>query len=552
MSEPSKAKKSATFFGGAAILAVGVIAVKIIGALYKIPLGNILSNESFADFSTAYNVYTLLLTVSTAGLPVALSKTVAEYNALGRRNQVHRIFKVGVFTFFTLGLLSAVIMSVFAGPLSSAMSNPHAVLCVRVLAPAALFVCCMSSLRGYAQGHANMVPTTVSQIIEALCKLFLGLGLALLLLRWGYGQDGAAAGAIFGITVGTGLSLVYLIFEHIHTHRREPGGYTDTPQRGKEILKTLVKIAIPITIGSSVVSLVTVIDNAIVLDELRDMFLIQGYLPDLKLNLDPALDMARNLYGIYQKTMSLYNLPSSLMVPITASVIPAISACRAQRNERGAGKIAESSLRITAILACPAGVGMCVLATPIMKLLYCTFSEGLTVAEAELAGPLLSILAIASIFVCIMLVSNSILQASGRLYAPIITMIVGGVAKVTVNYTLVGNPNINVNGAPVGTLVCFALVAVLNLIIIGRTLPEPPRFSRVFAKPVLASVIMGAGAWAAYGFLSRSFGVTISTIGAVCVGGVIYLILVVALRMLSKDDLSLMPKGEKIGKILRL
>ena len=545
-------KAGSTFFGGAAVLAAGVIIVKIIGVLYKIPLGNVLTNESFADFSTAYNIYTLLLTVSTAGLPVALSKTVSEANALGRRNQVHKIFKVGVFTFFTLGLISAVIMSVFADPLTRAMSNPNALLCVRVLAPSALFVCCMSSLRGYAQGHSNMKPTAISQIIEALCKLAVGLGLAVLLLRWGYGQNAAAGAAIFGVTVGTFLSLVYLIFDHIITRRREPGGYTDKPLAGKSILKKLVLIAIPITLGSSVVSLVTLIDNKIVLSQLREMFLMQGMLPDFEAGLDPALDAARNLYGIYQKTMSLYNLPSSLMVPITASVIPAVAAFRARKDERGAGRIAESSLRMTAILACPAGVGLCVLSQPILALLYSTVSHGLTDEEVAIAAPLLSVLGIAAIFVCIMLVCNSILQASGRLYLPILTMAVGSVAKVVVNYVLVRNPVVNINGAPIGTLVCFALVAVLDLILIAKTMPAAPNFARVFAKPVLASVIMGAAAWGCYGLLHRFFGVLLATAGTIVIAMVIYFVLVVALRMISKDDLALMPKGEKIGKILRL
>ena len=551
MSEPRK-RTGGTFFGGAAILAAGVIIVKLIGVLYKIPLGNILPNESFADFSTAYNIYTLLLTVSTAGLPVALSKTVSEANALGRRNQVHKVFRVGLLTFLTLGLVSAAIMSVFAAPLSNAMSNPAAVTCVRVLAPSALFVCCVAALRGYAQGHSNMAPTAISQIIEALCKLFVGLGLAVVVLRLGYGANMAAAAAIFGVTAGTFLSLAFLVVDHIRTRRREPGGYTDVPQRGGEILKALIAIAIPITLGSSIVSIITLIDNKLVMSQLRDMFISQGFLPNLQTGADAALDAARNLYGIYQKTMGLYNLPSSLMVPITASVIPAVSAFRARREEAAVGRITESSLRMTAILACPAGVGLCVLSQPILQLLYTRFGDGLTPDEVLIAAPLLSVLGIASIFVCIMLVSNAVLQATGKLHLPIITMAIGSVVKVVVNYLLVRNPQININGAPVGTLCCFVLVAVLNLILIAKHLPAAPNFARVFLKPVLASAIMGGAAWAAYGLLQGRFGVVISTLGAIFIAAVIYLVLVISMRMLSKEDLTLMPKGDKIGRILRI
>ena len=199
-------EKKSTFFGGAAILAAGIAIVKLIGAVYKIPLGNILGDEGFGHFNNAYVIYNLLLMVSTAGLPVALSKTISEANALGRRNQVHRVFNVALVTFFLLGAVSFAVMFLFAQPLADLQGDGMAVYAVQAIAPACFFVCVLSTFRGYAQGHSNMVPTAVSQIIEALGKLIIGLALAWFLVQQGMSSAFSAAGAIFGVTCGAASS----------------------------------------------------------------------------------------------------------------------------------------------------------------------------------------------------------------------------------------------------------------------------------------------------------------------------------------------------------
>ena len=163
-----RTQKSNTFFGGAAILAVSIAIVKIIGALYKIPLGRILGDVGFGHFNNAYAIYNLLLMISTAGLPVAMSKTISEANALDRRNQVNRVFRVALVTFVILGSISSLVMFVFAQPLANLQGDSLAAPAVRVMALSCFFVCTMSAYRGYAQGHSDMVPTAVSQVLEAL------------------------------------------------------------------------------------------------------------------------------------------------------------------------------------------------------------------------------------------------------------------------------------------------------------------------------------------------------------------------------------------------
>ena len=538
-------EQKSTFFGGAAILAVGIAIVKLIGALYKIPLGNILDDEGFGHFNNAYVIYNLLLMVSTAGLPVALSKSISEASTLGRRNQVHRIFNVALVTFFVLGTISFAVMFALAQPLADLQGDGAAVQAVRAIAPACFFVCVLSTFRGYAQGHGNMVPTAVSQIIEALGKLIIGLALSWVLVRAGASSADAAAGAIFGVTCGAGICLIYLIVEHVHRRRSEPGRPTDVPEPPGTILKRLLVIAVPITLCASVTPITSWLDTAQVQNILRDVMNAQpAQWYEAQKLLDPdVVDPVVAAYGAYQKAITIYNLPSSFMVAITASVIPAISACRARRDYQGAGRIAESSMRMGMLLALPAGVGLAVLSSPIMYLLYAD-------SDHAIADPSMMILGIASIFVCVMLVCNSVLQASGFVNLPIFIMIAGCAAKLIVNNFMVRQ--MGAVGAAVGTLVCYVIVAVLELLLIKRVIPAPPRYTQVFAKPMVAAGVMGMAVWAAYGLVSRLFGNTLSTLIAIAAGVAVYAVLVVVLKAISREDLALMPKGDKIAKLLRL
>ena len=544
----AQTQKQNSFFGGAAILAAGILIVKLIGMFYKIPLINIIGEAGAADFNNAYNIYAVLLTVSTAGLPVAVSKLVSEANALDRRNQVRRTFRLALVLFLALGLVSFLVMFFRADALAGMMNDSKAAAGIRALAPAVVCVGCLAALRGYSQGHSNMAPTSVSQIIEALCKLVVGLGLAFWLVKQGKDPDVAAAGAITGVTVGTVVALAYMVLDFLLSRGREDIRGTDRPDSAGSILVNILKIAVPITLSSSMVGIVTVIDSS----------LVQGQLQSA---LDLTEQASRTLYGNYSGALNIYNLPTSLMAAITASVIPAVSAALARRDRRGAARITGSALRITALLSFPMGVGLFVLGTPIIRLLF----PKLNVA---VAGPLLSTLGIATPFVCMVLVCNSVLQAHGFINLPVIVMVLGGIVKIVNNYNLVGA--IGIAGAPVGNILCFGLALVLDLVVITRVIPNRPRLLPIFAKPAVASAVMGGAAWAVYGLLSRILsseqvdqaGQTVRAVSrmgnavgiflAIAVAGVVYLVLVIALRAISRDDLALMPKGDKLARLLRL
>ncbi len=417
------------------------------------------------------------------------------------------------------------------------LNNPNAAYGIKALAPGVVCVGCLAAFRGFAQGSFRMTPTAVSQIIEAVSKLFIGLGLSMYVVSLGYEDYIAAAAAIVGVTVGSVLALVYMLIDYLRHRPRTLG--TDTPDASGAILKRLLSIAIPITLSASMVSIITLIDTSLVQGQLQNAL---GY----------TLKETRHLYGTYSSGMNLYNLPSSMMTALTISVIPTVSASLARNDRVHTSRVINSSLRVTGLMAFPMGLGLWALAEPIMKLCYPRY-------DSELGGSLLAVLGIASMFVCLMLISNSILQSYGRVHVPVFTMLIGGVVKIIFNYNLTAVPSINIHAAPYGTLVCFVIVSSLNLFFVYRTMEDKPNYFKVFAKPLIASIVMAVCARFSYRFFAAHIalgGATttqIVNVGlAVVLAVIVYVALVLALRIVTRDDLALLPKGEKLARILHV
>lgn len=553
MSNETNQQKKGSFYSGAALLAVSATIVKILGGIFKIPLARILSEEAYGDFNSAYNIYSLFLTIATAGFPVALSKSVAEANALNRHNQVRRTFRAALWIFIVLGGFSFVMMFFFPDFCASVLLNNYrARNCVLALSVSVFCTCIASAYRGFAQGHQNMKPTSFSQMIESLFKLVVGLGLVFY-IGYAYStvanvSEMQAVGATIGVSVGSVASLIYLIFSQ--RKARDEVKSNDVPDRYATIIRYLLSIAIPITLGSASTSIVTLIDTNQVMGILASQFtdaaqaLVGTAAYAGKTVSEIATDLAAQPYGLYSKTMSLYNLPAFFMVPFTASVIPAVSAAFARKNYQEARMVSESGLKIGFLVACPMGIGLSALAGPICQLVL-----GL---DASAAGPLLSVLGIAAIFICITNLCQSILNACGKMWYPIISVIIGGVVKIVVNRFLVSIPSIGIYGAPYGTLACFLVAAALNLFFVKRFVPQPPRYLQIFPKITISCLIMGAAAWGVQGLLTDLIGNTLSTGVGIVVAVAIYFLLIVLLKVFNKQDMELMPKGDKIAKILKI
>ena len=531
-------KKGQNYLHGAAILTAGVIVMKILGFLYKMPIGNIIGDDGYSMFLATYNVYNVFLTLSTAGLPIALARLISEANAEKRPMQVRRTFTVAWWTFFVIGLVCSLIMALFPRQIAGEiLHNPDAALSIRVMSPSVLLVCLVSAYRGYCQGFGDMIPTTVGQVLEVLVKFAAGLALAWFFMSRGHGKPMGSAGAIFGVTAGSAAALVYMWLHKRRHYRDEAIENPDTPDSDSRIFRRFLRIGIPIALGSSVLALLNLVDSSLCMGRLQQA---AGF----------SYMEAKVLYGVYGKAQTIFNLPAAIITPLTISVVPAITSAIVRRENDEATKISEDSMRIAAVLSLPMGVGLAVLARPIMDTIY---------HGSHPAGPsLLALLGLASVFVCMVLMENAVLQATGHELLPMISMIIGGVVKVVINYFLVADPGINIYGAPIGTLVSYVVMAVMNFVFMCIVLDENPKLRHILIRPAVCTVVMAAFAWSVNGLAERflpgggRLHVLLGMAVAMAAAVAIYLFMTVALRTITKEDMKLIPGGEKLAKLLHM
>ena len=531
-------KKGQNYLHGAAILTAGVIVMKILGFLYKMPIGNIIGDDGYSMFLATYNVYNVFLTLSTAGLPIALARLISEAHAENRPMQVRRTFRVAWWTFFAIGFVCSLVMALFprfiAGEI---LHNPDAALSIRVMSPSVLLVCLVSAYRGYCQGFGDMIPTTVGQVLEVLVKFAVGLALAWLFMSRGYGKPVGSAGAIFGVTAGSAAALAFMwLFKRRH-YREEEIAEPDRPDSHAQILRRFLRIGIPIALGSSVLALLNLVDSSLCMGRLQQA---AGF----------SYGQAQVLYGVYGKAQTIFNLPAAIITPLTISVVPAITAAIVRREDDLATKISEDSMRIAAVLSLPMGVGLAVLAKPIMGVIY----PGSHASGASL----LALLGLASIFVCMVLMENAVLQATGHELLPMISMIVGGVIKVVINFFLVARPNVNIYGAPIGTLASYVVMAVMNFVFMCVMLDENPKLRHILVRPAVCTAVMAAFAWSVNGLAERFLPgggrshMLLCILASMLAAIAIYLFMTVALRTITKEDMKLIPGGEKLAKLLHM
>lgn len=523
-------EKNKNFVIGAFIIAVSHILVKVIGALYKIPLDTfILQTEGMGIYNSSYTIYNWLFVISTAGLPVAISKMVAESCAKGNYNEARKIFRISQGLLLCVGLVAAAVMFFFAGPFSAMISAPSAYLTLRCMAPSLLFVSLSSSYRGFYQGQQNMLPTAVSEVIEAFSKLALGLSLAYMAMQTFQQVHIASAGAITGVTIGTVLSCLYLFGYNAVNIRKFPKGNLDVNLPGTgTVLAKLVKIAIPVTIGVSVFTLTSVIDTAMVMNQLKGL----GFPESERLS----------LYGYLNRAIALFNLPPTIIAAIAISIVPSIAAALALHNNNTAIRNAKSALRITILFAVPCAAGLSALAKPIFELL---FNDGNHYF-------LLNVMGIAVVFVTMVQVCNAILQAWGHVWLPVKNMFIGGIVKVVVNLVLVSRPLININGAPIGTLLCYLTVMSLNIYDLKRITGMKFELMSFVVKPVISAIATAAGALLCYRLISGHVSsIVIQVAVSIVAGGLLYFISLFAIKGIDSDDILLLPKGEKIARILK-
>ena len=556
--------KKQTFLHGAALLAIATAIVKVIGAFYKIPLKAIIGDEGYGYFSTAYDIYSVLLLISTAGLPVAMSRMISSASTLGQYNQVRRTYRTAKMIFIGLGLASTLFMMLGSRWLANLLEQPAAWTAILCLGPCAIFMGLISTYRGFFQGQENMRPTSVSQVLEAVAKLVVGLGAAYLIIHTTNSLALASAGSIFGVTVSCLISAVYL-FGKVRKDYNQMPQTEDPPSGYKTTAKQLLAIAVPITIGAAGLQLLTVAESGLYMNRLVHLVETNQYAKPLVeamqgeiLAIDPSVTgqempyrVAAGFKGIYNFAQTIFNMPCSFIVPISISVIPAITSHLTLQNNRGVRETEESAARITGLISLPCSVGLCVLAKPVMSLL-----GGYTGLKLELAASLMMALGACVFLYSIIQYTNSLMQAHGYAFVPVVNMLAVGVVKLAVVYILAGNPNLGILGAPIGAVLSYAAIATLNLIAIHKMVPQKPALTQNLLRALLPAAIMGAAVFGVYQLMLRLLGQDGSRVllcGApIAVGVVVYAVSAVLCKSFTAADCQLLPKGDKIAKLLKL
>jgi len=536
--------KKKDFMKGALILIAGNILIKIIGAFFKIPLTNLVGDTTMAYFNSAYSFYVMFFMISTSGLPVAISRMVARCRAVGNKREIDRIFSVSFRMFFILGVLGTVAMAAFSGVFSRMSGMPEGYRAIIALSPTVFFICIISAYRGYFQGQQNMTPTAVSQTIEALGKLIIGLPAGYIAIKLGFSPSYVAAFVILGITLGVVASCASLMIAKKHAARLDYGANPRQAVMSRSKIGTqLISIAIPITIASSMASLVNVIDTALVVKRLTDI----GY----------ASEAAVAMYGAYTaKSITLYNLPPTLIYPFSISLIPMVSATLAERNRQKLTSVINSTLRIVSMISLPFAFGLCALSRPALNLLYTNNAVifvnalGQEVTSVDVAAPTLSVLGVGVFFVGMISVTGAILQAHGYERLSIVSTLIGITIKFISEIILLGIPDVGIFGAPISTLLCYLVMLSMNFLFLARFTGNRPPVSGVFLKPFIASAICTVSAMLLNNALSTFIHGRWVVLVSIAFAIVVYFAVVFLIKAIDKEDVLIMPKGEKILAVL--
>ncbi|KUO50731.1 MAG: hypothetical protein APF76_15655 [Desulfitibacter sp. BRH_c19] len=519
------------FLKGAFILSIAGLIVKLMGALYRIPLARLIGGEGMGLYQMAYPVYTMILALSTAGIPVAISILVAEKNARGDYQGGKRVFWVSLILLSIIGAFFSVLLYLNSFWLAgNILYDERAFFAIIAISPAIFITAISSAFRGYFQGNQTMVPTALSQVFEQLVRVITVVGLAYFLLP--YGIEFAAAGATFGAVTGSLAAVVILIIFYL-VHRAKgigkPSSYNFIKK--ESILSIMIRIAliaVPLSIGGLVMPVMQLIDATIVPLRLQ----AAGY----------SIARATELFGQFSgMANTLINLPTIITISLAVSLVPAISEAMANKNIQQVNKRIGVALWITCLLCIPAAVGLWLLATPIAILLYDIAEVGVSIA----------VLAPATLLLGLYQTTSGALQGTGKTYLPVKNLLIGIMLKGLLNYILVGIPLIEIKGAGIATVVGFSVALLLNY----RDLKKNTGFSIALYKsivvPLIGVIIMSFSVLWIYGSLINRVGNSLTVLVSIIIGGITYGLVILFFGGVKASDLEMIPGvGIKITKLL--
>jgi len=521
----SKGCGARTVGAGVLMLSMSGLLVKAVGMFFKIPLTNMIGESGMGYFGSAYMIYSFFYVISTAGLPLAISILVSGARAQENYAMCRRILSLSLRLFTAVGAVLSLTMLFGARFFAGLISNSGAEYSIAAIAPTVFFVCVISAYRGYFQGFQNMIPTALSQVIEAVGKIVLGLVFASAAQKAGWSAQLVSACAILGITASTALSMISLAVYKRFLKEDKPVASIDVSDKG--LIKKLLKLALPISASSAVMSLSGMLDLAIVMRRLQS----SGYNEEL----------ANALYGGYTSlAVPLFNLPQVFITPVVCAAVPFIAKALASGDRETVNESAGRALKYSVAISLPSSMGLYVFAKPILMLI---FNDELAAGAAQS----LSLLSLSIVFVAVANVTVSIMQACGLTLVPILTMAAGAIVKLFSAWFLIGE--FGINGTPLSTLACYFTITAVNLIILELGLRIKCPILKDLAKPLLCALISIGGAYALWLTVSERVGIIACPI-LIAAAATVYFIMLMLTGHISREEAADMPMiGRLISKI---
>ena len=535
MAEEKKTIKKETFMQGVVTIMFSQILIKILGLVYTLYLTN---RRGFGDagnaiYASGYQIYALLLTISSIGVPNAISKLVSERLALGDNKGANRIFKVALATFGVIGAIGTMLLFFGAHTLAyDLIQIPESELTLIALSPAIFFVSISSVMRGYFNGRRTLKVTARAQTLEQIFKTVLTIVIVeIVAYVTSTSTEMMAAGANVATTLATFSSFVYL-FMYYKIKRKEIGKeISQTVNYKYEDVKTIIKRILMVSVPLTLSSIMTSFNKNI------DSFTVKRILSTYM-----ASDVATKLYGqLSGKVDTLTNLPLAINIAFATALVPAISAARAKNDRETATKRTSFSLLTSMLIGLPCVVGMIIFAQPILNLLYPNANQG---------ALLLQIVSVSVIFSILDQTINGALQGFGKVMVPAIALGIGCLVKLILNLILLRIPSINVYGAAIGSVACQGIAFTIVFNVLKKYVKLDLPFRKFVLKPALATGIMGTCSYTIYLILTRINLGNKATIISILCAVIIYILAVIALKIYGKEDIYMLPKGEKIYQIL--
>lgn len=576
-------QKTHSFMGNVAIILFAQVMVKVLGLIYRMVITNI---DGFGDagngfYNAGFQVYTVLLAISSVGIPNAIAKMVAERAAVGDYKSAHRIFRSAFTLFAVIGVVCAAILYLGADFIAIHIVNMDgAQYVMRALAPSIFFVCVSSVIRGYFQGLNDMKATSLSQMLEQFFKC--GLTIVLVILTVGtmpaimqffskiallYNEASGssatppeimAAWANAASSLATMVSFIYLIIFYM---RRKKGidekirlsAVEDLKCSTGRLMKSILMLSIPISLASIITAINRVIDLATITRGIEiafaQMIPARGSAAAILLPTAEQLnDEAVALSGMLSKSDTLFNMPLALNIAFATVLVPSIAGALARGDKKEASSKTSYSFLISILLILPCAIGYIVMAQPIYNIIYPAAPDG---------ADLLAIMAVALIFSALTQTLTGALQGIGKVYIPAIGILAGCVCKVVLNLTLIRIPSINIYGAAFSSIVCQLVAFLVNFLVLIRFIPLKITLVKYIIKPLAAGIIMGGVAFGLYTLIHSLLGGTgytanlIASLIAIAAAGIIYIALILLFRTMDKNDILLLPSGAKIYNVLR-